>query len=202
MVFYLFGSIIFLLVIYVMVIRPVHLKWGSTQEELEYNYPGDTIVSDPDFNAVRAITINAKPEDIWPWIVQIGSGKAGWYSIDMIDNGGIKSSESILPEYQYIEIGQFIPFTPDRQNGMWVKDYEKSKFILWTDQERMATWLWYLFDKGDATRLITKLRTKYKWRSIWIIYYLIYDIGDIIMMKKCMKGIKGRVETPIVYGNK
>lgn len=70
--------------------------------------------------------------------------------------------------------------------------------MMWTDKEGKATWLWYLIPVGDnSTRLITRLRTKYVWTSLWIIYYLIYDVGDIIMMKKCMKGIKQRSEASV-----
>ncbi len=59
----------------------------------------------------------------------------------------------------------------------------------------MATWTWLLSPLNpDQTRLNTVLRTKYNWKSIWILYFLIYDIGDIVMMSRCMKGIKRRSE--------
>lgn len=183
-----------LLVLYIILLRPMHLRWGATKEEVNNLYPGDTIVQTAHFNAVRGITINAPASAIWPWILQIGSKRAGWYSIDWIDNAGVPSSHTILEEYQEIFQGQFIPFTPDQQHGMWVKDFEVNKYILWVDKENEATWLWYLISYGHSTRLITKLRTHYRWKSIWIIYYLLYDIGDIVMMKKCLKGIKQRAE--------
>jgi hypothetical protein len=191
---YLLLSITGLLLLYIVLLRPMHLKWGATKEEASALYPGDTIVQTAHFNAVRGITINAPPALVWPWIVQIGSKKAGWYSIDWIDNAGAHSSEKIIPDFQEISIGQFIPFTPDQKHGMWVKDYEVNKYILWVDKENKATWLWYLHDYGQSTRLITKLRTQYNWKSLWVIYYLLYDVGDIVMMKKCMKGIRQRAE--------
>jgi hypothetical protein len=187
--------IIILLIIYIFIIRPWHLKSGATAKEVKLCLPGDEIVKKPDFNATRGISISASPEEIWKWIIQIGSRRAGWYSIDWMDNACIKSSIEILPEFQRIEIGQFIPFTPDQKNGLWVKEYEEYEYILWSDKENKGSWLWYLYTNEDnKTRLITRLRTKYAWNSIWIIYYLIYDFGDIIMMKKCMKGIKQRAE--------
>ncbi len=177
-------AIIFIiLVIYLIFLRPQHLKWGANKNEITLTLPGDEIVLNPDFNATRAITINASPNSIWPWIIQIGSGRAGWYSIDWIDNGGVKSSNVILDEFQKIE------------NGMGVKEFVVDKFILWEDKKNKASWLWYLNEQSDGTtRLITRLRTKYVWYNLWLIYYLIYDFGDIIMMKKCMKGIKKRSE--------
>jgi hypothetical protein len=187
--------IILLLIIYIFIIRPWHLKLGATAQEVKLCLPGDEIVKKPDFNATRGISISAPPDEIWKWIIQIGSRRAGWYSIDWMDNAGIKSSYEILPEFQRIEIGQFIPFTPDQKNGLWVKEYREYEYILWSDEENKASWLWYLYTNEDnKTRLITRLRTKYAWKSIWIIYYLIYDFGDIIMMKKCMNGIKQRAE--------
>lgn len=184
-----------LVIIYLFIIRPWHLKWGATKQEFMLSLPGDNILSKPDFNATRGITIHSTPDLIWRWIIQIGSKRAGWYSIDWMDNAGIKSSDKIQNEYQKIEVGQFIPFTPDHKNGMWVKEFKINEYILWVDKEGKATWLWYLYSIDDtSSRLVTRLRTKYNWKGIWIIYYILYDIGDIIMMSKCMKGIKKRAE--------
>ena len=189
------ATVILLMVIYLVILRPQHLKWGAFKNQINQSLPGDELVLNPDFNATRAITINASPNSIWPWIIQIGSGRAGWYSIDWIDNGGVKSSNMILNEFQKIENGMFIPFTPDQKKGRWVREFEVNKFILWEDKKNKASWLWYLNEQSDGTtRLITRLRTKYEWNNLWLIYYLIYDFGDIIMMKKCMKGIKERSE--------
>jgi hypothetical protein len=189
------GIIAAILIIYLLIIRPWHLKWGATGNEVKRSLPGDDLVNKPDFNATRGISIAAAPDEIWKWIVQIGSKRAGWYSIDWMDNGGTPSTFEILPEFQIIEIGQFIPFTPDQKNGMWINDFKQYEYILWIDKESSASWLWYIYiNETGQTRLITRLRTKYAWNSIWIIYYLIYDFGDIVMMKKCMKGIKQRAE--------
>jgi hypothetical protein len=187
--------IILLASVYLIIIRPWQLKWGASDKELKMDYPGDIIVKNPDFHAIRGITINAEPAYIWKWIIQIGSRRAGWYSIDWMDNAGVKSSDVIIPEFQNISAGQFIPFTPDQKNGMWVKEFVENKYILWIDDKGMATWTWFLSPLNpDQTRLITVLRTKYNWKSIWILYFLIYDIGDIVMMSRCMKGIKRRSE--------
>ena len=190
-----FTLLILSFTVYILLIRPWHLHWGASNEEVKMILPGDEIVSKPDFNATRGISINATADNIWKWIVQIGSKRAGWYSIDWMDNAGIPSSSEILPEFQHIETGQFIPFTPDQKNGMWVSDFRVNEYILWTDKKGMATWLWYIYnDSENNTRLLTRLRTKYIWKGFWVIYYLIYDFGDIVMMSRCMKGIKKRAE--------
>ena len=184
-----------LILVYLFIIRPWHLHWGATQKEVELKLPGDNLVLKPNFNATRAITINAEPELIWRWIIQMGSLRAGWYSIDRLDNGGVKSSDKILSEFQNIAIDQFVPFTPNQKNGMWVKDFKSYQYVLWVDKIGNGTWLWYLIPDGNnKTRLLTRLKTTYVWKGFWIIYYLLYDMGDIIMMSKCMKGIKKRAE--------
>jgi len=190
-----FTLLILSFTVYILLIRPWHLHWGASNEEVKMILPGDEIVLKPDFNATRGISINATADNIWKWIVQIGSKRAGWYSIDWMDNAGIPSSSEILPEFQHIETGQFIPFTPDQKNGMWVNDFRENEYILWTDKKGMATWLWYIYkDSENNTRLLTRLRTRYVWKGFWVIYYLIYDFGDIVMMSRCMKGIKKRAE--------
>jgi hypothetical protein len=101
------------LAVYLLWIRPWQLRWGATAAEVERTLPGDEVVIQPTFNATRAITITAHPTDIWPWLLQLGSQRAGFYSYDWLDNAGIPSAEHILPEYQQISIGDFIPMTPD-----------------------------------------------------------------------------------------
>jgi hypothetical protein len=184
-----------LLVVYLFIVRPKQMIWGATKEEVSQPLIGDDIVKKPHFVATRAVTINAPPSEVWKWIIQIGSARAGWYSLDLIDNAGVPSSRELLPEFQKIEEGYYIPFTPDQKNGMWVKEYKEHETILWWDKKGNGTWGWYLRQVDDGkTRLITRLRTKYDLSFPWGIYYMIYDFGDIIMMRKCLLGIKERAE--------
>lgn len=187
--------IVVAIVVYFLAVRPWILTWGATKAETTQILAGDDIVQKPHFVATRAVTIEAPAADVWQWIVQIGSSRAGWYSLDWIDNAGVPSTRRILPEFQKIEVDYFIPFTPDQKNGMWVKDYRQPEYILWWDRKGNGTWGWYLreFDNG-RTRLVTRLRTRYDLSFPWVIYYFIYDFGDIVMMRKCMLGIKERAE--------
>ena len=82
--------------------RRWHLQWGATDQELAMALPGDEMVQRPHFNFTRAVTIQARPEEIWPWLVQIGYGRAGWYSYDLLDNLGRPSAERIIPELQQL----------------------------------------------------------------------------------------------------
>jgi hypothetical protein len=113
-------------------------------------------------------------------------------------NANVPSSRDILPKYQRIQQDYFIPFIPNHKNGMWVKEYQEPEYILWWDRKENGTWGWFLQQTGAGnTRLITRLRTKYDFSFPWIIYYILYDVGDIIMMSKCMLGIKERAENYI-----
>ena len=147
--------------------RPWQLRWGATEVELKQSLPGDDIVDNPSFNATRVVTIEARSQDIYPWIVQIGIKRAGWYSYDLLDNLGKKSAMEILDEYQNIQIGDLIPMSPDGKKGIWVKDFEKNHWMLWWDKKGDTSWVWMINPIDSNTcRLITRVRMKYRWFSV------------------------------------
>jgi len=80
------------------VVRPWSRRWGATDDEVRRAMPGDGVVLNAGYVATRAVTIKAPPEQVWPWLVQIGSGRAGWYSYDRVDNAGRPSARRILAE--------------------------------------------------------------------------------------------------------
>ncbi len=125
----------------------------------------------------------------------MGCTRAGFYSYDWLDNAGIHSAEHILPEFQHLAVGDFIPMIPDGKQGMWVKAFEQNRWILWVGKEDQSTWLWGLYPQDEShTRLITRNRVRYTWTLPWVIFYLLQDVGDIVMMRKCLLGIKRRAE--------
>ncbi len=83
---------------YLLIYRPLQLRWGATQSELRRAMPGDDIQLKPIFNATRAVTIHARPEQIWPWLMQLGYRRGGWNGYDWLDNDGIPSSKQVRPE--------------------------------------------------------------------------------------------------------
>ena len=177
--------------------RPWHLKWGATLEEVSNSMPGDEVVPGPSFNATRAVTVQARPEAIWPWIVQIGFGRAGWYSYDLLDNFARHSSEDVIPEFQHIEVGDLVPLGPGDNSGMRVKEFEMGRSIVWwDDKNQLTTWTWLLDPLGEgSTRLVTRVRARSSWRhpttAIWL---LLTELADFPMMRKCLLGIKRRAE--------
>ncbi len=176
--------------------RPWHSRWGATDDEVMLPMPGDELIENPTFDVTRAITIRACPEEIWPWIVQIGYGRAGFYSYDLLDNLGKPSADRIIPELQAIEVGTWIPMSGKvtDETAFRVTAFEPNSWMLW--EKAASTWAWKLVPVDDeSTRLIIRLKCFYRWTRPTIISDLILmEIGDFPMMRKLMLGIKQRAE--------
>jgi hypothetical protein len=177
--------------------RPWQLKWGATSEEVARSMPGDEVVNAPTFNATRAVTVAASPEAIWPWLAQIGFGRAGWYSYDLLDNLGRHSAEHIVPDLQHLEVGDLVPLGPGNDSGMRIKAFEPNQWMLWWDMKiQLTTWAWALYPMPDGrTRLVTRVRARPAWRHPTTAVWLgLTEVADFPMMRKCLLGIKGRAE--------
>src|SRR6266516_295256 len=177
--------------VYLRFIRPWQLRWGATDEEVARAMPGDDVVKRPTFNATRAITIRARPEEIWPWIIQIGFGRAGFYSYDLLDNLGKPSAERIIPELQHIEVGTWIPMSGKvtEETAFRVRAFESNRWMLW--EKAASTWAWKLIPIDEEhTRLIIRLKCHYRWtRPTIVTDLLLMEVGDFPMMRKLMLGI-------------
>ena len=103
--------------VYVTVVRPWALRWGATDQEAARRSPGDGVVQRADFVATRAITIHATADQGWPWLVQIGSGRADWYSYDRLDNAGVPSATEIIPQLQQLTAGDPVPMVAGKDVG-------------------------------------------------------------------------------------
>ena len=139
---------------------------GATDAEVASALPGDDIVPEPSFNATRAITIAAPPEQVWPWIVQLGTGRAGFYAYDLFDNGARSSANRILPELQDTRVGDWVPMSSkvNETTAFKVKAFQPNQWLLWAKPD--STWAWTLTPMdGRRTRLVTRLKEKYPWRS-------------------------------------
>jgi hypothetical protein len=186
----------FFLASYLLILRPWHLTWGATDEEIIRSMAGDSIVPQPSFNGTRAVTIKGTPEDIWPWLLQMGYLRAGFYSYDRLDNKGIPSAERILPEYQDLKVGDEIPVA--EKAFVTVISMDPQRSMVWKFKGGAwgnSTWAWGLYPQDEGhTRLITRLRIKYNWFSRSIFGMLMVDVVELVMMRKCLLGIKERVE--------
>ncbi|MEM7327024.1 MAG: hypothetical protein AAF531_28335, partial [Actinomycetota bacterium] len=87
-------------------------NWGATDEERAAPLPGDDRLVDPYVSATRSITVTGSPDRVLAWLVQMGTGRAGWYSYDLIDNYGRRSAEHIEPSWAVTAVGETVPVGP------------------------------------------------------------------------------------------
>jgi hypothetical protein len=180
---------------YARFVRPWQLHWGATPEEVSRALPGDDLVLRPTFNATRAITVGVPPEQIWPWLVQAGLTRAGWYSYDLLDNLGRPSARRIIPELQKLAVGDIVPMSPDGKHGMPVQAIDAPRSMIWGTPGD-TTWTWQLDPMSDgSTRLISRVRSRYRWLSPSIAFSLLLEFGDFWMMRKMLLNVRSRAES-------
>lgn len=178
-------------------LRHWHLRWGATREEALAPMPGDELVPNASFQATRAITIAAPPAMVWPWIVQMGYRRAGFYTYDLLDNGGYPSANQVLAEYQQPGIGDWMPMARkvNETTAFKVRALQASQWLLWEKPD--STWSWTLTPlAGGHTRLVCRLKQHYAWRrpGSAILTVLLLEFGDFPMMRRVLNGIKARAE--------
>lgn len=86
------------------------MRWGATEEEVTGPFPGAEVVADGRRGSTMAVTIDAPPEQVWPWLVQMGGDRGGWYSWDRLDNGGRPSATRVHPEWQDLAVGDHVRY--------------------------------------------------------------------------------------------
>jgi hypothetical protein len=123
--------------VYFLLVRPKIRSWGVDPAEAELALPGDDLITDPSHTETRGITIDAPPARIWPWLVQMGYGRAGWYSYDALDNEG-PSTDRVLPEFQSLEVGDIMPTHPGGGFKVEVVEPERA-LVLYMDTELMRS---------------------------------------------------------------
>jgi proline iminopeptidase len=114
---------------YAIVVRPRMRRSGATDEEVGSAYPGAHLVPGGKRGATMATTINAPPSAVWPWLVQMGCDRAGWYSWDRLDNGGVPSATELHPEWQEIAVGDRLLSTPNGKTWFTVAALERERFL-------------------------------------------------------------------------
>ncbi len=181
--------------VYMRVLRPWQLGWGATDEERERDLPGDELVKAPTLEATRAITIQAQPEDIWPWLAQVGVNRAGWYSYDLLDNLGRPSAREIIPQLQDIRIGDIMPMSPDGKHGIPIHALNPPYSMIWGTPDD-TSWAWLLDPQPNGTtRVITRIRSRYRWLSPTILFSMLLEFADIWMIRRMLLSLQERVET-------
>ena len=114
---------------YLAVVRPRVRRWGATDEEVARCFPGADIIPGATRSATMATTFDGPPSVVWPWLVQMGHDRAGWYSFDGLDNFGRRSADRIHAEWQDLSVGDRLLAKPD--GGQWweVAALEPERFL-------------------------------------------------------------------------
>ncbi|MBN2471347.1 MAG: SRPBCC family protein [Anaerolineae bacterium] len=199
--------------VYALVLRPRHMRWGAAASEVKRALPGDELVPTPKYRATHAVTIRAAPGDIWPWLVQIGQGRGGFYSYDFIENAmglNIHSTNQILPEFQNLKVGDTIPLAPDGSGipvaglepnrvlvlGGTMDEHSEGAFKTSPGEFFSASWAFVLEPVApDVTRLIERFQLDYSPSPFATLFYRAFlEPGSFIMERKMLLGIKARAE--------
>lgn len=192
------------------IIRYILRNLGATREEQDKEWPGDALLDRIDRTFTRAIDIDAEPEQIWPWIVQIGREKAGFYSYELVENLAgfrVTNRETILPEFQTLTEGEFISIHPNGQ-GMYAAMVKPNEYLVcrtWKDELEImekspvskGTWSFYIVNAGEhKSRLIhrTCLETLRPDFFYVITTLLFTDPVHFVMEYKMMRTIKRLAE--------
>ena len=185
--------------VYVLFIRPVQLHWGAAPEELARSMPEDNIVAHPVFDATRAITIRATPETIWPWLVQMGFKRAGFYGYDLIENIGngsqIRSATSILPAYQHPQIGDPIPISVAATLAFG--SINPNSWIVWRSRDRPTNgvFIWELVPvDANTSRLISRIRWSYAPGAWFKVLGIFTEFADHVAVRRILQGVRDRAE--------
>lgn len=185
-----------LAVAYWMGFRAWSNRWGVTAEDVVRSLPGDDIVAAPAVQTTQGVTINAPPSTIWPWLIQMGPGRAGAYTYDWIENLfglNMHSADRIVPEWQHMEVGD--SFSVNKSGPpLRVESLDPEHALVLALPDR--TWSWsFVLEPLDQqrTQLITRNRApgnQFRSRLQWELLLP----GAFLMMRKMLLGIKERAE--------
>jgi hypothetical protein len=174
------------------------LTWGATADEVSGQMPGDDLMPDPEMQTSRAITIEAPPGAIWPWLVQMGSGRGGAYTYDWIENLfalNMHSANEILPEFQDLKVGDALPLG-SKAPRLRVEVLDPDRALVVRSEDGNWVWAFGLYPHGKHTRLVSRNRMKTPGASApaRLAYTVVMEPGSLVMERKMLLGIKQRAE--------
>lgn len=189
------GIMLLVLVLGYLVIRPFHLHWGATADEVSQSMPGDL----EHIGWTRAITIEAAPEEVWAWLVQWGQGRGGWYSYDWLENllgFDIHTADRILPEYQDLKVGDPICMARGFCTSH-VTVLEPNQWLSWQAKDDNGTPVWtFTFGLTSVDDAHTRLIVRESFNNAFVppVAVFILEIPDAVMELKALHTVKERAE--------
>jgi hypothetical protein len=174
------------------------LSWGARPDEVTRKLPGDELLAQPDIVATRAVWVNAPASFIWPWLVQMGPGRAGAYTYDWIENLfglGMHSADKILPQYQDLQVGD-AQRLGKRGPVLRVAALAAERSLVLRSDDGNWVWAFSLVPEHGWTRLISRNRiaTPGAPLPVRLLNLLVMEPGSLIMERKMLLGIKQRAE--------
>lgn len=199
------------IVLYEALLKPWHERWGATESEMIEILRGDHLVAEPAHQATRAISIEAAPGQVWPWIAQLGADRGGFYSYDWLEDQfglDIHSATDIRQEWQDLSVGDVVYANRARTGGWYVADLKPGELLVLTmadllrdrpvrrDEGLRWEFLWTFAlrsEDGTRTRLIVRERVAFgSILSRWLMAPM--GLVSFVMTRKMMYGIKARAE--------
>lgn len=185
--------------VYIALVRPWRMHWGATADEVARPLPGDTLVKDPLEVTTRAITINAWPAHVWPWLAQMGKGRGGLYSYDWLDRVfavlDAPSSDTLIPRFQAIRAGDTIPI--GGSPGWPVAIAKPSELLLLDVHQAGAHVTWaFALDPISPTKTRLIMRVRARLRRTWRLplQAAVLDPAEFLMVRRQLIGIRDRAE--------
>ncbi len=193
---------------YAFAVRPWHLRWGATDEELTEILSGDDVKPEAGVQVTHAITINAAAADIWAWLVQIGQDRGGFYSYDWIENLfglQVQNAEQIVSEWQELKVGDFVRSADkgwlggrfDETAGWFVVALEPNRTLVLRDEVEQGSWAFVLRTIDEnTTRLIVRARGNApESPGRKVLHFGIFEPAHFVMERKMLLTLKERAET-------
>lgn len=196
-----FGLLLFVTAVTVM--YPLQRTWGSTRDELRMALPGDRVHREPALEIQHAVTINASPEEVWPWIVQLGQDRAGFYSYDWLERAfgaDIHNRFELRPEWQRREAGDFVPATQRGYLRGMLGDQPGWTVSLVQPERAMVLKYWGAFvllpGENGSTRFIIRTTMSNRDVPVWAstLNLLAFEMPHFIMERRMMLTIKALAE--------
>jgi hypothetical protein len=185
---------------YWFLIRKIFRTWGAGEIELQRVMPGDTCVDQPTYEATLAISIQARPRHIWPWLLQMGCGRGGLYSYDWLDQlfGYLDrpSANHILPEFQRLRAGDVIPL--GRGPGFPVRLVQPDHSLVLAGEQGGFAWSWEfgLYQTADQrTTLVSRSRASMPRTLRSLMLRRLLEPAAFLMTRRMLRGLRSRAES-------
>jgi hypothetical protein len=184
---------------YLLTVRRWQERWGATDEEVARPMPGDDLVPDARDVSTRAVTVEARPDQIWPWLAQMGYQRGGMYSYDWLDQilGVLDepSSHEILPLFQDLAPGDAIPMGSGPSWPVAAVEPNRSLVLDIVHPGLHISWCFRLYEFDDRhTRLVLRIRIQLRPLAHLVSSFPVSDFGQFLMTRRMLLGIKERAE--------